>query len=380
MKPIRVHISPLEALKIGWIGVALWTCPHMALGSTPTSSVKAIRADTGKAIAVDTLINNPESTSIEFIDERNQRVELGPRSSASFAENGDFQLLRGSAILSSKETRETTTANAKITYQGKLIISYDYRERASSGFVLLGSATIQNAETGEGGVALTQNQGASLLSGSFYPSLLRNLDFTQVNSWLERYGWSEKHRQEIAEIVPSAEKRNRLQAMEAGGKQSFAKSHFGRELASYFPIVEDSSPKPAGKYERNFNSSELRGQAHTSIEAAIHNNEEIEILTPEQAAVIVLPDLGLGPGVKLEVEREDRRRQQRLPASLKKVKTFTASTGPSPAQPSQTQANTSHSEAEQPVQKVLSRLQEMETEIAPAARPSSALDFLDQNF
>ena len=121
-----------------------------------------------------------------------------------------------------------------------------------------------------------------------------------------------------------------------------------------------ASPTPEGpkKYETEFTSSAMRGKGHTEVEHLLMKGEEIEIIAPEQAAVIVLPEIDLGPGLRLSAQREDSpQRNARRPASLAKVKTFASAAHPAPERP----AAASPAGTDPAVASALDRLNQVDT-------------------
>jgi hypothetical protein len=74
----------------------------------------AIDTNTGKTVSIDEVILSGKKNSRFLTDSKNLRIELGPSASAIFDKDGNFRLLRGSAILSSASERIFSTVNAKV--------------------------------------------------------------------------------------------------------------------------------------------------------------------------------------------------------------------------------------------------------------------------
>jgi hypothetical protein len=275
----------------------------------------AIDTNTGKTVSIDEVILSGKKNSRFLTDSKNLRIELGPSASAIFDKDGNFRLLRGSAILSSASERIFSTVNAKVKFIGKLVASYDYREESSSAFVVYGSASIESANTEQSARQLKRLEGATLIAKEQYPNLLRNLSFSQADSWLNRYGWPSVRRSEILAGLP--EKTDVASETNTGPGIPVDESTATRELASYFPTEKEAEGPRV--YEKTFSNSAMRGKEFGEVEQKLASGDEIQIIAPEEAAVIVLPEIDLGPGIRLSAQREGTSPKTRKPASLNKV-------------------------------------------------------------
>lgn len=310
-----------------WISIGLTALVSLELLAAETR-VQAIDAASGQAVPAESIVTSPRDASRVFVGTNNTRVELAAGGSGFFDAEGMFQLVRGSAVVDSAAGTTVRTVNAAISLTGKAIFSYDFREESTSAFVVFGQAKLENRANPDSKRTLARHQGATLVTGDFYPTVLRNLDFTKADAWLTRYGWSQAKRAELLHGLPDGADARQLASLTEHNQE---KSRVSRELASYFPVA---SPREEGprKYESDYTSSAMRGQEHSEVEAKLAKGEEIEIISPEQAAVIVLPEIDLGPGIRLSAQREDApAKKARKPASLAKVKSFTPSAHPAPA-------------------------------------------------
>ena len=237
---------------------------------------------------------------------------MGPNSVGSFASTGDFELFRGSTYFSSRHSRKVFTVNAVIRFSGRIVVSYDYRERNSSLFVIDGDATIMNRYKEGSTIHLKHNHGASMVTGRFYPHVVRNLNYTSVEQWLKNYQWSKVDRKDLLEGTSPSD-------VWRIAEKSTHQEKVKRELAAFFPTVEQEKQRPK-YYESRYTSSEMRGKGHSKVERLILAGDELEVLSPEDAAMIPLSKIGIRPNIHLI--SEDDAAYSRRPAGVQQVKTF----------------------------------------------------------
>jgi hypothetical protein len=222
-----------------------------------------------------------------LVTRSNFRVELSPRSVAEFEPSGSFHLLRGSALMDSREEASMRTTNAKVEFAGKVLVSYDHKETSSSVFVLAGEARLANPHQADSTLRLPRFRGATLVVADLIPQLIRQLDVGAVDSWLAGYSWPGASRKAMLRSMPG----------EAITVKAEVPPHLeSAKLEDYFSSIDtaDEQHQP-DYYEKKFGDPDKVLAEQNSRKGAG------KVLSPEEAALISLPknkiDLGfeLGP-------------------------------------------------------------------------------------
>lgn len=256
-------------------------------------AVVAIDSKSGKPIHVDNLVESGASVRT-LVDRANTRIELAPHSIAEFRETDGFRLLRGSACLLSRGEGVARTSSAKVDFTGRVLLSYDYKEKSTSAFVLEGQARIVNAFDEKNSLRLDRFHGASMLVGDVIPQLVRQLDLGAVSSWMAGYAWPAEKREEYLSALPSG-------AIVAG---TGIPVHLEQtKLEEYFSSVEaEDDAQGPDYYARKFDDPD-KVIAEANVKKA-----DTKVLKPEEAALISLPstkiDLGFELGVVSEKQRD----------------------------------------------------------------------------
>lgn len=209
------------------------------------------------------------------VDRNNVRYEIGPRSVAEFDSAGSLRLLRGTVVAESSLERSLTTSGAKVDFIGKLLLSYDHKEKSSSAFVLEGQARMVNPHEADKTIRLDRFRGATLVVGEVYPRLVRQLDFASVDSWLKGYAWSADRRAALLKELPQGT------VSSEPAKPAHLES---AKLEDYFSSIDtaDEFNQP-DYYNRKFSDPD---QTVAEANAKKTNGKS---MTPEEAALIALP-------------------------------------------------------------------------------------------
>lgn len=277
-------------------------------------TVAAMDAVKGRGVHAGELVTAGAEPAV-FIGRRNQRVELSPRSVAEFDGNGSPRLLRGSALVESREESAVRTAGARVDYIGKVLVSYDHAEKSTSAFVLDGEARLVNAHRDDSSVRLERYRGATLVVGEILPQLIRQLDVGAVKSWLKGYAWPEARSHAILKEMPG----------ETQVAEREVPPHLrDTKIEDYFSSIDtaDEFHQP-DYYEKKFDDPDKVVAEQNSKKGSG------KTLSPEEAALISLPktkiDLGfdLGPEfltadqkAKEVAKVEPRSVKKRTPASI----------------------------------------------------------------
>jgi len=279
--------------------LALFLTAQVVLAKTV---VVAVDAQSGASIYASELITSKKNTR-SFVDSENLRIDLAPYSVAEFNEKGVLKLLRGSAYVDSKKERIVTTASSTVEFVGKVLLSYDYKEKSSSSFVISGQARMLNPHQNDQSVLLDKNQGATMVIGDVYPSTVRGLNYQKTTEWLAGYGWNEEQRQGFLKNFPvagkagSSGKVSRGPALEMDSPEKLAARESdpapdpeaalisgNTQLQDYFSAIEKGDEKPH-YYEDKLSMDVTVGEALAA------NKNKQSSLDPEDAALIPLPSV-----------------------------------------------------------------------------------------
>ena len=224
------------------------------------------------------------SASTNFIDQSNMHIKMAPFSVAEFSPKGEFHLLRGSAVLDTELEKHASTAGAGIGFVGKLILSFDHKEKSTSAFVITGQARLENPFQNDHTVIVDKNHGATMVVGEVYPSLLRQLDLASLDTWLAGYAWSKEDRAGFTQGIAAL-----------GGTESPKKPETKASLQDYYGTLNVREERPE-YYEKKFGDPDK-----VMADAAQKKNKEKE-LTPEEAALISLPSTKVDTDMGIPVE------------------------------------------------------------------------------
>jgi hypothetical protein len=73
---------------------------------------------------------------VNVVDKLNAQIELAPHSVVEFSEEAELKVLRGSALVESRGERSLRTSTATLDFNGKVLVSYDHKEKSTSAFVI----------------------------------------------------------------------------------------------------------------------------------------------------------------------------------------------------------------------------------------------------
>jgi hypothetical protein len=223
-----------------------------------------------------------------FIDRDNMQVVLGPQSVGEFGVQGDFRLLRGSAYIESKKERAMRTTNVAVDFIGRILISFDHREKATSCFVLNGEARIKNPFEEQKTIRISRHQGATLVTGDVYPTLVRRTELAKTDEWLKGYFWSQERREIFLRELPStANPENLARADTSEAAPSGIKKN---PLSDYYSAIYEERGVPAQHEEYKAVDEGKPGERNVEIVKT-----EV-IMSPENAAIIALPDTKIDLG------------------------------------------------------------------------------------
>ena len=253
-----------------------------------------------------------------LVDRDNMKIILGPQSVAEFNGKGVFRLLRGSANLESPTEREFYTTNATVRFVGRMLVSFDHAERSTSSFVLSGEARVQNPFETERTIIISRHQGASLVTGEVYPTLVRGLDLAQVDEWLKGYHWNTGRRAALLQGVPKADEIRSLiaeksQELEAENSPEGRVGQKQNPLSDYFASVYEQEAVP----ERHEEYKAIEDKAE---KVAVKEPEVI--LSPEHAAIIPLPETKISSDFDI-LSQEDATLEKKLPPQEVPLKSVT---------------------------------------------------------
>jgi hypothetical protein len=264
-------------------GEAEAASPEAAAKAEKIRVVVAMEARKGDPVYSGEIFTNG-AEPVTLVSRSNLRVELSPHSVADFDEKGGFRLLRGSAEITSRPEVSVSTASAKVDFIGRIMLSYDHKEHSTSAFVLEGEGRMVNPEQPTNTTRLARFRGATLVAGEVLPQLLRQLDVGSVDSWLAGYAWPEARRREMLKDVPG----------EAPAEQASLPKHLvAAKLEDYFSSIDtaDEFHQP-NYYEKKFADPD-------QVMAEEKANKNTKSLTPEEAALISLPNTKIDLGFEL---------------------------------------------------------------------------------
>jgi len=252
-------------------------------GTGPIVAMDALKAKSYRAGEIVTV----GGESVLLIGRSNLRVELSPHSVGEFDEKGALRLMRGSAVVESRQESAVRTPGARIEFVGRTIVSYDHQEKSSSIFVLEGEARVVNAHREDTSLRLQRFRGATIVVGDVLPQLVRQLDVGSVADWLKGFAWSEARRQSFLKNMPG----------ESIVTKAETPSHLEDvKIEDYFSSIEtaDEQHQP-NYYDKKFDDQD-------NVVADQNSKPGVgKMLSPEEAALMSLPktqiDLGfdLGP-------------------------------------------------------------------------------------
>lgn len=271
--------------------------------SDTSGPVLAMDAKTGRSYRSGQMLE-AGSQPLAIVDRSNNKIELAPHSVAEFRQDSGFRLLRGSALLESRAETTARTSSARVDYRGRLAISYDYKEQSTSAFVIDGEARMVNPHQEEQSLRLERYRGATMVVGQVIPQLIRQLDVGGVREWLAGYAWPEARMQEMLRGMPAAFTAEERVPAERTHVQS-------AKLEDYFSTIDtaDESNQP-DYYERKFRDPDV------AIAESKSRTKTGKSLTPEEAALIALPNTKIDLGFELPPEvltaEEKQRETERL--------------------------------------------------------------------
>lgn len=249
------------------------------------AEVMAVDAKTAKPIEAETVTSVPDEKII--VDKKNVRYEFSPKSVFDFQSDGSMRLLRGSVVASSAVERSVFTTSAKIDFIGKLVLSYDHKEKSTSAFVLEGQGRMINPHEADKTLLLDRFRGATMESGEVFPQLIRQLDFASVDEWLKGYAWEKERRVELLRDLPQKI------AVETPVPAHLKET----KLDDYFAAVEETLEETGQPeyYDKKFGD-----QDRVVMEA--NQKKSVKLVSPEQAALISLPTNKIDLGMDLPPE------------------------------------------------------------------------------
>lgn len=286
--------------------------------SAPDSS--AARGKTGNIVAVETQSQTGISTGMilttgsqekRFVDNQNMKIVLAPQSVAEFSGQGVFRLMRGSAYLdSNKVERRVNSTNAGINFNGRVLMTFDHREHSTSCFVIVGEAKMLNLYEAERTIPVSKNQGASLVTGEIYPTLVRGLNLADAEDWLKGYNWSTVRRKEfLRELTQTVEMtkmaENAKEKPSADEEDVYQPGAKPNPLADYYTTIYEQQNIP-NKHE------EYKEVLETKKEEVVKKDPDF-VMSPEQAAVVPLPDTKISTEFSNILSEEEYRTEEKMP-------------------------------------------------------------------
>jgi len=251
-----------------------------ASSKAPTVALVAL---TGKAVEAGKIFTAGSSPVI-LIDKSNTKIELAPFSVTEFDDTGHMKLLRGSALMESRAERSLRTSSAEIDFTGRVLVSYDHKDRSTSTFVLDGEARMVNPHQNDRSLRLERFRGATLEVGGVVPQLIRQLDFASVEGWMKGYAWPEERSREILKSLPKV--------MNVA-KEPAARHLEGTKLEDYFSSIETANEhEQPDYYDRKFLDPDV-------AVAEANSKKEGKTMSPEEAALISLPNTRIDLGFEI---------------------------------------------------------------------------------
>lgn len=222
---------------------------------------------------------------VHLVDKLNSKFELAPYSVVEFADNADFKLLRGSALVESRGERTLRTSTASLDFNGRVLVSYDHKEKSSSAFVLEGEARMRNPAEEGSSLRLERYRGATLEMGGVLPELIRQLDLASLGTWMKGYAWPEERSHEILKNLP---------ASMTVAEQS-APTHLEEtKIEDYFSSIDTEEDTRPDYYERKFADPDS-----VMAEAKSKKSSAAKSMSPEEAALITLPSTKIDLGFEV---------------------------------------------------------------------------------
>lgn len=285
-----------------WMLMAMWI--GMAAQAAESGPVVAIDNASGEAVRAGALVAVNGSPRV-LVDRNNVRFEVGPHSVVEFSAEGEFKLLRGTVLASSDTERSLRTSSAKVDFLGRLLVSYDHKEKSTSAFVLAGEARVVNPHESDRTLRLERFRGATMVVGDVVPQLVRQLDFAAVDSWLKGYSWSEARRADVLKELPQA----------AWSSDRKPAAHLAdAKLEDYFSSIDtaDEAGQP-DYYRRKFaDPDQVIAEQNAAKKGAS------KTMTPEEAALISLPSTRIALDFEMPLQvvsgREKEAELRRIPA------------------------------------------------------------------
>lgn len=282
---------------------------------------------------------------VSVVDKLNAQIELAPHSVVEFDTDAELKVLRGSALVESRGERSLRTSTAILDFTGKILVSYDHKEKSTSAFVLEGEARMINP-AGENSLRLERWRGATLEIGGVLPQLIRQLDLASLETWMSGYAWPEENRGQMLKGVPAA-----VNVAEAPAPKHLENA----KIEDYFSSIdtgEDSAIQP-DYYERKFSDPDT-----VVAEAKAKKPAVARSMSPEEAALITLPSTKIDLGFEMLGMKEKADEVSRLGKRSPEPKRSLASVKPKPSKPAPRQEAVSTEKSE--VEKVLERLRGLE--------------------
>lgn len=296
--------------------------------------VVGVTEHSAKPVYKDELLSTVKKPMM-YLDQVNQRVQLGLYSAGKFQNVGIFELARGSAFAQSKQMSTIQTVNLMILYSGQVVVSYDQRSDATSVFVIEGKARVYNIHHSDRSVHLTMNQGAVLRTKELYPTQTTQMVQAKVDSWLQNFGWPVQFRKNFVKNLPETLTQRHV-ASEQGetrkAENRAATKEIEKLISTVTPdgVIDESATPGPDYYERLYGAPALLGRNETDLETKYRENQPIQEMTPEEAAYLrprtprITIDLGL-PGKDQVVIGERSARDIASSSKMSKRKSTAAS-------------------------------------------------------
>jgi hypothetical protein len=259
-------------MKTAWL-LLLIAIPAQAAQDSPTVAMQAL---SGKPLKAGEIFTAPDKPLL-LVDRANTKIELAPFAVVEFSIEGQMKLLRGSALVEGRGERSLRTSSAQVDFTGRLLVSYDHKDRSTSAFVFEGEGRMVNPHQPDRTLRLERFKGATLEVGGVFPQLIRDLNFATVESWMRGYAWPEALTKELTKELPRESTRSVASA---------APAHLSdTKLEDYFSAIDtaDEFSQP-DYYEKKFADSD---QVAAEANSKKQTGKEI---SPEEAALISLPN------------------------------------------------------------------------------------------
>ena len=265
-------------------------------GAKPDKVVAAVDPSNGQPVYVKELVQSKAEPK-SLVDSDNFKIEMAPYSVVEFLGDGSVSMLRGSVYVESKKERKILTPASQYEFIGQLVLSYDYKERSSSGFVMQGQARMQNPHQADHSAMLDKNQGATMVVGDVYPTAVRGLDPKKTAEWLTGYGWGEEKKNFFLKGFPAQGVASRSPALEDVSPEKLATKvgdpmitkeqalvGTNTKLEDYFSSIDTGDDKPHYYEDKLSTTAQLGGDE-------FKKNQKKKGLDPEDAALIPLPNV-----------------------------------------------------------------------------------------